>query len=85
MPQIPPSCCVNAESVMSGSVPNQGGVHMVAALAGCRKVLVGTGLDISLLFDINRLDKGQKSGIGGDGRVSAQGTVHMVASCLSWL
>ena len=28
-------------------------VHMAAALAGCRKALVGTGLAISLLFDTN--------------------------------
>ena len=28
-------------------------VHMAAALAGCRKALVSTGLGISLLFDIN--------------------------------
>ena len=26
-------------------------VHMAAALAGCRKALVGTGLGVSLLFD----------------------------------
>ena len=31
----------------------RGAVHMAAALAGCRKALVGTGLDISLLFDTN--------------------------------
>ena len=29
-----------------------GAVHMAAALAGCRKDLVGIGLAISLLFDI---------------------------------
>ena len=28
-------------------------MHMATALAGCRKALVGTGLDISLLFDAN--------------------------------
>ena len=28
-------------------------VHMAAALAGCRKALVGTGLGISLPFDTN--------------------------------
>ena len=28
-------------------------VHMAAALVGCRKALVGTGLAICLLFDTN--------------------------------
>ena len=32
-------------------------MHMTAALAGCRKALVGTGLAISLLFDTNGVDK----------------------------
>ena len=36
-----------------GRVSARGAVHMAAALAGCRKVLVGTGLAISLLFDTN--------------------------------
>ena len=35
----------------------QGAVHMAAALAGCRKALVGTGLAISLPFDTNGVDK----------------------------
>ena len=37
-----------------GQVSAQGAVHMAAALAGCRKALVGTGLGISLLFDTKR-------------------------------
>ena len=36
-----------------GRVSAQGAVHMPAALAGCRKALVGTGLSISLLFATN--------------------------------
>ena len=36
-----------------GRVLVRGAVHMAAALAGCRKALVGTGLSISLLFDTN--------------------------------
>ena len=36
-----------------GWVSAQSAVHMAAALAGCRKALVGTGLAISLLFDTN--------------------------------
>ena len=36
-----------------GWVSARGAVHMAAALAGCRKALVGTGLGISLLFDTN--------------------------------
>ena len=28
-------------------------IHMAAALTGCRKALVGTGLGISLLFNTN--------------------------------
>ena len=36
-----------------GRVSAQGAVHMAAALARCRKALVGTGLSISLLFDTN--------------------------------
>ena len=36
-----------------GWVSARGAVHMAAALAGCRKALVGTGLSISLLFDTN--------------------------------
>ena len=42
-------------------------VHMAAALAGCRKALVGTGLS-------------KKGGIGGGGRVSALGAMHMAAA-----
>ena len=38
-----------------GQVSAWGAVHMVAALAGCRKVLVGTGLGISLPFHTNGL------------------------------
>ena len=34
-----------------GWVSAQDAVHMAAALAGCRKALVGTGLGVSLLFD----------------------------------
>ena len=37
-----------------GQVSAQSAVHMAAALAGCTKALVGTGLVISLLFDTNR-------------------------------
>ena len=36
-----------------GRVSARGAVHMAAALAGCRKALVGTNLGISLLFDTN--------------------------------
>ena len=36
-----------------GRVPLQGAMHKAAALAGCRKALVGTGLSISLNFDTN--------------------------------
>ena len=36
-----------------GRVSARSAVHMAAALAGCRKALVGTGLAISLLFDTN--------------------------------
>ena len=36
-----------------GRVSARGAVHMAAALAGCRKALVGTGLSISLFFDTN--------------------------------
>ena len=36
-----------------GRVSGQDAVHMAAALAGCRKALVSTGLSISLLFDKN--------------------------------
>ena len=36
-----------------GRISAQDAVHMAAALAGCRKGLVGTGLNISLLFDTN--------------------------------
>ena len=34
-----------------GQVSARGAVHMAAALASCRKALVGTGWDISLLCD----------------------------------
>ena len=36
-----------------GRVSAQGAIHMVAALAGCRKALVSTALSISLPFDTN--------------------------------
>ena len=36
-----------------GWVSAQGAMHVVTALAGCKKALVGTGLSISLLFDTN--------------------------------
>ena len=36
-----------------GWVSAWGAMHMAAALAGCRKTLVGTGLGVSLLFDTN--------------------------------
>ena len=36
-----------------GQVSAQGAMHMAAALASCRKALVGTGLGISLFFDTN--------------------------------
>ena len=36
-----------------GRVSAQGAVRMAAALAGCRKALVGTGLSISLPFATN--------------------------------
>ena len=38
----------------------QGAMHMAAALAGCRKALVGTGLGISLFFDTNGRVKKEK-------------------------
>ena len=34
-----------------GRVSAWGAMHMAAAMTGCRKALVGTGLGISLLFD----------------------------------
>ena len=37
-----------------GQISAWGAVHMVAALAGCRKALVGTGLGTSRLFDTSR-------------------------------
>ena len=39
--------------VGGGWVSAQGAMHMAAALAGCRKALVGADLAISLLFDTN--------------------------------
>ena len=36
-----------------GRVSAQGVMHMAAALAGCRKALVSTGLSIYLFFDTN--------------------------------
>ena len=38
-----------------GRVSAWGAVHMAAALAGCRKALVGTGWTISHLVSTNRL------------------------------
>ena len=38
-----------------GRVSARGAVHMAAALAGCRKALVGTGWTISHLVSTNRL------------------------------
>ena len=38
-----------------GCVSARGAVHMAAALAGCRKALVGTGWTISHLVSTNRL------------------------------
>ena len=40
-----------------GRVSARGAVHMAAALAGCRKALVGTGLAISLLLTQTDVDK----------------------------
>ena len=37
-----------------GRVSAQGAVHMAAALAGCRKALVGTGLSTSLLLGADK-------------------------------
>ena len=36
-----------------GQISAWGAVHMAAAVADCRKALVGTGLGISLYFDTN--------------------------------
>ena len=43
--------CANKKEGIGGGgrVSAQGAVHMAAALAGCRKALVGTSLAISLL------------------------------------
>ena len=40
-----------------GRVSARSAVHMAAALAGCRKALVGTGLAISLLLTQTGVDK----------------------------
>ena len=40
-----------------GRVSARGAVHKAAALAGCRKALVGTGLGISLLLTQTSVDK----------------------------
>ena len=47
--------CVSKKGGIGGGerVSAWGAVHMAAALAGCRKALVSTGLSISLLFDTN--------------------------------
>ena len=47
--------CTNKKDGIEGGgrVSAWGAAHMAAALPGCRKALVGTGLGISLLFDIN--------------------------------
>ena len=56
-----------------GRVSAQDAVHMAAALAGCRKALVGnsTGLGISLLFGTN----GHRQGLLCLFRGSISGTV----------
>ena len=41
----------------SGQVSARDAVHMAAALAGCRKALVSTGLGISLLLTQTDVDK----------------------------
>ena len=47
--------CASKKGGIGGGewVSARGAVHMAAALAGCRKALVGTGLGNSLLFDTN--------------------------------
>ena len=47
--------CASKKGGIGGGrrVSARGAVHMTAALAGCRKALVGTGLSISLLLDTN--------------------------------
>ena len=47
--------CARKKGEIGGGkqVSTRGAVHMAAALADCRKALVGTGLGISLLFDTN--------------------------------
>ena len=48
--------CASKKGGMRGcAVSARGAVHMAAALAGCRKALVGTGWTISHLFSTNRL------------------------------
>ena len=51
-----------------GQISAWGAVHMVAALAGCRKALVGTGLGTSRLFDTSR----------------CQRALNLVSSLMSW-
>ena len=48
--------CASKKGLIGGDgrVSARDTMHMAAALAGCRKALVGTGLVISLLFDTNR-------------------------------
>ena len=47
-----------------GRVSAQGGMHMAAGLASCRKALVETGLAISFLFDTNGCRKGSSASLG---------------------
>ena len=51
--------CASKKGGMGGGgrISAWGLVHMAAALAGCRKVLVGTGLGISLLLTQTGVDK----------------------------
>ena len=53
------SFCTSKKGGIGGGeqVSAQGAVHMAAALAGCRKALVGTGLSISLPFATMIVDK----------------------------
>ena len=63
--------CASKKGGMGWRVSAQDAVHMVAALAGCRKALVGTGLGISLLFGTN----GRRQGLLCLFRGSISGTV----------
>ena len=52
------------DSIKGGQVSARGAVHMAAALAGCRKALVGTGWTISHLVDTNGHRKGYSAFLG---------------------